>query len=128
MLQNIQNNRFKDRRIQYIRTHQEAFDVEPAFPIPLFEEFIPQIEGSVCVTPSCKVEGSRLLAGRYEVCPFQKKSWPNLLTHTFKFLDKIESRLGVRINRNSFEQFAAAYIGSGKINVNRLSPNIPVKK
>ncbi|MCC3474665.1 MAG: LynF/TruF/PatF family peptide O-prenyltransferase [Microcoleus sp. PH2017_15_JOR_U_A] len=115
MLQNIQNNRFKDRRLQFIRTHQEAFDVEPTFPIPLFEELILEIEGSLFVTSSCKVEGSRLLAGRYEVCLSHIKSWSQSLTDTFKFLDKVENRLGVRINRDSFEQFSAAYIGSCKI-------------
>ncbi len=127
MLQNIQYNRFKDRRLQYIRTHQEAFDVEPAFPVPLFEEFILEIEGSLYVTPSCKVEGSRLLGGRYEVCPFQKKSWPEFLTHTFKFLDKIENRLGVHINRDTFEQFAAAYIGSGKVMDNTIGIHLGSK-
>jgi LynF/TruF/PatF family peptide O-prenyltransferase len=109
MLQNIQNNRFKDCRLQFIRNHQEAFDVEPRFPLSLFEELIVEIEGFLCVTPSCKVEGSQLLAGRYEVCPFQKKSWPNLLTHTFKFLDKIESRVGVCINRESLELCNSTY-------------------
>ncbi|VXD25897.1 LynF/TruF/PatF family peptide O-prenyltransferase [Planktothrix paucivesiculata] len=116
MLQNIQNNRFKDRPIEFIRSHQEAFDVEPIFPIPLFEEVILELEGVFSVKPSCKVEGSRLLAGRYEtgILPM-RKTWPQLLTHTFKFLNKIESRVGVCINRESFEQFAAVHIGSDKI-------------
>ncbi|HBY78695.1 MAG TPA: microcyclamide biosynthesis protein, partial [Cyanobacteria bacterium UBA11148] len=105
----------------------EAFDVEPTFPLSLFEELIVEIESSLCVTPSCKVEGSRLLGGRFEVCPFQKKSWPQLLTHTFKFLDKIENRLGVRINRDSFEQFAGAYIGSGKIMDNTIGVHLGSK-
>lgn len=128
MLQNIQNNRFQDRRLQFIRAHLEAFDVEPVFPIPLFEEVILELEGLCNVKPSCKVEGSRLLAGRYEagINPM-KKTWPKLLTHTFKFLDKIESRLGVRLNRESFEQFAAAYIGSRKIMDNTIGIHLGSK-
>ncbi|MCC3435324.1 MAG: LynF/TruF/PatF family peptide O-prenyltransferase [Microcoleus sp. PH2017_40_RAT_O_B] len=128
MLQNIQNNRFKDRRIQFIRAHQEAFDVEPTFPLPLFEEIIIEIEGICSVKPSCKVEGSQLLAGRYEtvVLPM-RKTWPKLLTHTFKFLDKIENRLGVRLNRKSFEQFVAAHIGSRKIMDNTIGIHLSSK-
>jgi LynF/TruF/PatF family peptide O-prenyltransferase len=127
MHQNIQHNRFNNRRLQYIRTHQEAFDVEPTFPLPLFEEFILEIEGSLLVTLSCKIEDARLLAGRFDVCHFQKKSWPDFLTHTFKFLDKIENQLGVRINRDSFEQFAAAHIGSGKIMDNTIGIHLGSK-
>lgn len=117
MLQN-KNNRFKDRRLQFIRSHQEAFDVEPTFPLPLFEELILGIEeGSTFgVKPSCKIEGSRLLAGRYESgIDAMSKTWPRLLAHTFKFLDKIEGRLGVNLNRELFEQFVATHIDSHKI-------------
>jgi LynF/TruF/PatF family peptide O-prenyltransferase len=111
----LQQINWRERRLQCIRTHLEAFDVEPIFPIPLFEEAVLEIEGTCGVESSCKVEGSRLLAGRFEVCNNQGTTWPESLTHAFKLLDKIENRLGVRINRNSFEQFAAAHIGSRKI-------------
>ncbi|WP_445250574.1 LynF/TruF/PatF family peptide O-prenyltransferase [Microcoleus sp. OTE_8_concoct_300] len=123
----LQHNHLKDRRLQFIRTHQEAFDVEPSFPLPLFEEAILEIEGSCYVESSCQVEGSRLLAGRYEVCKYPGKTWPESATHTFKFLDKIENRLGVRINRDSFEQFAAAHIGSHKIINNSIGIHLGSK-
>jgi LynF/TruF/PatF family peptide O-prenyltransferase len=123
----FQHNHLKDRRLQFIRTHQEAFDVEPSFPLPLFEEAILEIEGSCYVESSCQVEGSRLLAGRYEVCKYPGKTWPESATHTFKFLDKIENRLGVRINRDSFEQFAAAHIGSHKIINNSIGIHLGSK-
>ena len=123
----LQNNRLKDRRLQFIRTHQEAFDVEPTFPLPLFEEAILEIEGPCGIESSCKVEGSRLLAGRFEVCNDFGKTWPKSLTHGFKFLDKIENRLGVRINRESFEQFAAAHISSQKIMNNTIGIHLGSK-
>jgi len=123
----LPNNRLKDRRLQFIRTHQEAFDVEPTFPLRLFEEVILEMEGSFAVESSCKVEGSRLLAGRFEVGNILKKTWPKSLTYTFKFLDKIESYLGVRINRNLFEQFAAAHIGSRKIMDNTIGIHLGSK-
>ncbi|WP_293190735.1 LynF/TruF/PatF family peptide O-prenyltransferase [Microcoleus sp. PH2017_33_LGB_O_A] len=123
----LQNNRLKDRRIQFIRAHQEAFDVEPTFPLPLFEEVILEIEGSCFVESSCQIEGGRVLAGRHEVCKYPGKSWPESLTHAFKLLDKIENQLGIRINRNSFEQFAAAHIGSRKITNNSIGIHLGSK-
>lgn len=123
----LQNNHLKDRRLQFVRTHQEVFDVEPIFPLRLFEEAILEIEGSCCVESSCKVEGSRLLAGRYEVCNDEGSTWPQSLTHAFKFLDKVESRLGVRINRHSFEQFAAVHSGSRKILNNTIGIHLGTK-
>ncbi len=123
----LQNNRLNDRRLQFIRTHQEAFDVERTFPLPLFEEAIFEIEGSCSVESSCKVEGGRLLAGRFEVGNGIRKSWPESLTPTFKFLDKIQNRLGVRINRGPFEQFVAAHTGSHKIMDNTIGIHLDSK-
>lgn len=127
MLQNIQNNHLKHRRLQFVRAHQEAFDVEPTFPLPLFERAILEIEGSCSIEASCKVEGGRLLAGRYEVCNDSSTPWSECLTYTFKFLDKIDSRLGVRINRQPFEQFAAAHVGSHKIMNNTIGIHLDTK-
>ncbi|MEG4631570.1 LynF/TruF/PatF family peptide O-prenyltransferase [Microcoleus sp. AR_TQ3_B6] len=123
----LQNNHLKDRRLQFVRTHQEVFDVEPMFPLRLFEETILEIEGSCGIESSCKVEGSRLLAGRFEVCNDFGKTWPQSLTHAFKFLDKIENRLGVRIHREPFEQFAAAHISSRKIMNNTIGIHLGSK-
>ncbi|MEG4498108.1 MULTISPECIES: LynF/TruF/PatF family peptide O-prenyltransferase [unclassified Microcoleus] len=123
----LQNNHLKDRRLQFIRTHQEAFDVQPTFPLPLFEEIILEIEGSCYVESSCQVEGGRLLAGRHEVCKYPGKTWPESLAQAFKLLDKIENRLGVRINRDLFEQFSAAHIGSRKITNNTIGIHLGSK-
>lgn len=123
----LQNNRLKDRRLQFVRNHQEAFDIEPTFPLPLFEEAILEIEGSCGIEFSCKVEGSRMLAGRFEVCNDRGTTWPESLTHAFKLLDKIDNRLGIRINRYSFEQFAAAHRGSRKIINNTIGIHLGSK-
>jgi len=111
----LQQINLRERRLQFIRTHLEAFDVEPTFPIPLFEQAVLEIEGVCGIESSCKVEGSRLLGGRFEVCNDLGRHWPQSLTHAFKLLDKIENRLGVRLNRQSFDRFATAHIGSSKI-------------
>ncbi|MCC3474664.1 MAG: LynF/TruF/PatF family peptide O-prenyltransferase [Microcoleus sp. PH2017_15_JOR_U_A] len=123
----FQQINLRERRLQFIRTHLEAFDVEPIFPIPLFEEAVLEIEGACGIESSCKVEGGRLLAGRFEVCNNQGTTWPQSLTHAFTLLDKIENRLGVSINRESFEQFAAAHIGSRKIINNTIGIHVSSK-
>ncbi|MEQ9482800.1 LynF/TruF/PatF family peptide O-prenyltransferase [Coleofasciculus chthonoplastes] len=114
------NNLFKkinlqERRLQFIRSHQQAFDVEPTFPLPLFEETIVEIESSLSIILSCKVEGGRLLGGRFDMMPWQEENWPEFITPTFKFLDKIEAQLGVYLDRTLFEQFVAENIDSEKI-------------
>lgn len=124
----IENNHLKNRRLQFIRNHQEVFDVEPTFPLPVFEEAILEIEGSCYIESSCQVEGGQLLAGRHEVGQYPGKTWPESLSHAFKFLDKIENRFGVRINRGSFEHLAAAHIGSHKITNNTIGLHLGSKQ
>ncbi|NCQ75111.1 MAG: hypothetical protein GPI98_16030 [Microcystis aeruginosa W13-13] len=41
----IQKNSLKEQRIQFIRNHQQAFDVEPIYPLRLFEDFVMEVEG-----------------------------------------------------------------------------------
>lgn len=36
----IQKDRLKEQRLQFIRAHQQAFDVEPIYPLRLFEDFV----------------------------------------------------------------------------------------
>ena len=87
--------KLRERRLQVLRTHQEVFDVEPTFPIPIFEDAVLEIEGSCGIECSCKVEGGQLLAGRFQVCNDIGKTWPESLTHALKLLDKIENRIGI---------------------------------
>ncbi|RAM49415.1 MAG: microcyclamide biosynthesis protein [Hapalosiphonaceae cyanobacterium JJU2] len=111
----FQQNRLREQRIQIIRAHLEALDVEPTFPFPIFEKAVLEIETPLSIILSGKVEGSRLLGGRCDIMPLPKGTWPEFLTHTFKFLAEIETRLGVRINCDSFKQFTEVNIGSRKI-------------
>ncbi|MEG4851139.1 LynF/TruF/PatF family peptide O-prenyltransferase [Microcoleus sp. B5-D4] len=109
----------REQRLRFMRTHQDGFDVEPSFPIPLFEEAVLKIEGSCGVEPTCNVEGNRLFAGDFQVANYGH-TWPRSLTDASNFLDKIESRVGVKINRHLLDQFSALYIGSSKIENNTI--------
>lgn len=109
----------KEQRLRFIRTHQDAFDVEPNFPLPIFEEAVINIKGSCGVEPTCHVEGNQLFAGDFQVANYEK-TWPRSLTDAFNFLDRVESRVDVKINRKSLEQFAALHAGSHKIKNNTI--------
>jgi LynF/TruF/PatF family peptide O-prenyltransferase len=111
----LQNNRLRDCRLQFMHAHQEAFDVTPDFPLPLFEKLVTALEESCVIELSCKVESDRLLAGRFLIFPNRQDVWSKSLAQALEFLDLVESRVGVEINRDSLEKFLAAHINSGKI-------------
>lgn len=108
-------NHLREQRLTFMRAHQEAFDVTPDFPLPLFEKLVTELEGSHVIELSCKIEADRLLAGRFLIFSDQEDNWHKSLAQALKFLDSIESRVGVEINRDSLEKFLAAHINSGKI-------------
>jgi LynF/TruF/PatF family peptide O-prenyltransferase len=115
----LQHNQIKDRRLQYMRTHQDAFDVEPTFILSLFEEAVIGIEGACGVEPMCHVEEDRLFAIDFQVSNEglgdEGRTWPRAWTDAVKFLDKVESQVGIRLNRNFLDRFVAVHIGSHKI-------------
>lgn len=115
----FQQNYLREQRLRFIRTHREAFDVEPSFPLPAFEESVFEIEGICGVEPTCNVEGNLLFAGDFQVSNYGH-TWPRSLTDALQFLDKVESRIDVKINRNLLEQFSALYISSNKIENNTI--------
>ncbi|MEA5500195.1 DUF5838 family protein [Limnoraphis robusta] len=55
----FQQINLRERRLQFIRTHRDFFDVEPSFPLPLFEEAVLEIEGYCGIEPTCHVQGDR---------------------------------------------------------------------
>ncbi|AFZ08008.1 hypothetical protein Osc7112_3654 [Oscillatoria nigro-viridis PCC 7112] len=113
------HNYLREQRLRFIRTHRDAFDVPYSFLLPLYEEAVFKIEGSCGVEPSCNVEGDRLFAGDFQVANYGH-TWPRSLIDAASFLDKIERRIDVKINRNLLERFSALYIGSSKIENNTI--------
>jgi LynF/TruF/PatF family peptide O-prenyltransferase len=108
-----QDNYAKEKCIQYLRHHFESFEVEPAFPLPLFEEAILKLNSCSALEPSFKVQGSTLFAGR--VTAFTKKDWPLLIRSALNFFDAVESRVEATINRSLLEKFLMLHQESGKI-------------
>jgi len=122
--QSWEQTKWRECRLQLVRSHLEAYDVERVFPIPLFEEAILEIEGTCGVDSSCKVESNQLWAGRFEVSNDIGVAWPQCLNYTVKFLDKLESYLGVIIKRQAFDQFCATYVNSRKIVNNTIGIHV----
>lgn len=116
----LTSNHLKARRLQFLRNHQDAFDVEPTFMLSLFEEAVLGIEGTCGVESKCNVEKDQLFAIDFQVCNDRGRTWPMSLTHAVKFMDKIESTVGVRLNRNLLEQFATLHLDSHKIQNNTV--------
>ncbi len=61
----IQKNSLKEQTLQFIRNHQQAFDVEPVYPLRLFEDFVMEVEGDCSIEASCKIELDKLIASRF---------------------------------------------------------------
>lgn len=95
----IDKERLKEQRIQFIRAHQQAFDVEPIYPLPLFEDFVRSVDGDCTIEASCKVELDKLVASRFLVFfkdPAQE--WSSYLQQGLSFFHEVETRVGVRLD------------------------------
>nr|ACA04493.1 TruF2 [uncultured Prochloron sp. 06037A] len=104
----------RENRLRCIRTHLEAFDIEPVLQISLFEEVIMEVEGSCNVKCSCKVERDRLFACQFTLAYSQQK-WPKTLKYNAILFDKIKSQVGICIDSSKFEQFSRLHVNSDKI-------------
>ncbi|MEO1376279.1 MAG: DUF5838 family protein [Cyanobacteria bacterium J06635_10] len=114
----IKDDRLKEQKLQFIRTHQEAFDVQPIYRLRLFEEFVTEAEGDCIIEASCKVELDKLIASRL-VLFFQDKAknWKEYLNQSLAFFRQVESRVGVRLNYSLLQQFLGHNFDFSKVQV-----------
>ncbi len=70
----IQKNSLKEQTLQFIRNHQQAFDVEPVYPLRLFEDFVMEVEGDCSIEASCKIELDKLIASRFLLRDMKEKN------------------------------------------------------
>lgn len=103
----LQQNYLREKRLHFIRAHQAAFDVDPVFPLQLFENFAVSIAGNCGTEASCKVELDRLIASR-SLLFFDKTAQPSQnLTQALDFFRQVESRVDVTIDYSPLQQFLA---------------------
>ncbi|HEY9803090.1 LynF/TruF/PatF family peptide O-prenyltransferase [Anabaena azotica] len=95
-----------EQPLQFIRTHQDAFDVEPIFPLKLFEEFVVGVKSNLTIEASCKVEVDKLLASRFLLF-FQNpvQQWQECLSKTINFFNQVENQVGVNLNYDLLRNF-----------------------
>lgn len=123
----IQKNSLKEQRLQFIRAHQQAFDVEQIYPLRLFEDFVMGVEGDCVIEASCKVELDKLIASRFMLF-FQDKAqhWEQYLTQSLAFFQQVENRVGVQLDYSLLQQFLGHNFDFSKIEV--FSAGIDLRK
>lgn len=102
----IQKNSLKEQRLQFIRNHQQAFDVEPIYPLRLFEDFVMGVEGNCTLEASCKIELDKLIASRF-LFFFKdpEQDWPSYLSQGLSFFKQVENRVGVQLDYSLLQAF-----------------------
>lgn len=114
----------KEQKLRFMRAHQEAFVVEPWYPLQLFEEFVSQIDAEVEMEASCKIEGDQLLAARFLI--FFSEQFKKRLAHILGFFLQVESRADVQINCDLLHQFLGKSFDFSK--VKRLSTGVDLRR
>ena len=122
----IQKDRVKEQKLQFIRNHQQAFDVEPIYPLPLFEDFVMSVEGDCSLEVSCKIESDKLIASRFLLF-FKDKTqqWQKYLNQSLTFFSQVENRVGVQIDYSLLHQFLGYNFDFSKLTV--LSAGIDLR-
>ncbi|NCR42425.1 MAG: hypothetical protein GPJ21_23010, partial [Microcystis aeruginosa W13-11] len=70
-------------RCEYCLSHQQAFDVEPIYPLGLFKDFVMEVEGDCNIEASCKIELDKLIASRFMLFfKDQSQEWQKCLTQS----------------------------------------------
>jgi LynF/TruF/PatF family peptide O-prenyltransferase len=112
----IQKDRIKEQKLQFIRNHQQAFDVEPIYPLPLFEDFVTSIKGDCDLEASCKIESDKLIASRFLLF-FKDKAqeWQKYLHQSLTFFSQVENRVGVQIDYSLLHQFLGSNFDFSKV-------------
>ncbi len=116
----IQKNSLKEQRIQFIRNHQQAFDVEPIYPLRLFEDedFVMEVEGDCNIEASCKIELDKLIASRFMLFfKDQSQEWQKYLTQSLAFFLQVESRVGVQLDYSLLQKFLGHNFDFSKLTV-----------
>lgn len=114
----LQQNDLREQRLHFIRAHQQAFDVDPIFPLQLFEDFVARVEGDCMIETSCKVEVDKLIASRFLLFfQDQNQSWPSKLAQSLDFLHQVERQVGVQVNDELLQRFLGNNFDFSKIMV-----------
>ncbi|MBD2301201.1 DUF5838 family protein [Nostoc sp. FACHB-190] len=103
MTSDIQTLLLRDRRLHFIGKHRAAFEVEPLYPLEIFENFVANFDGDCAIEASCKVESDKVLAGRFLI--FFVEQFEAQLAKILDFFRRVESRVDVKISYDLLQEF-----------------------
>lgn len=118
IIDEIQKDSLKEQRLQFIRTHQQAFDVGQIYALRIFEDFVRGVEEDCTIEASCKVELDKLIASRFMFC-FKDKSeqWSKHLQESLAFFRQVENRVGVVLDYSLLQQFLGTNFDFSKVEI-----------
>lgn len=108
-----------EENLRYIGEHQRAFDIEPRYPLGLFEEFVRECPWGCGVYCCANINQDTLEAARFSLS-FDKvvldwRTFPSSLNAALRFLRRIESRPEITFNY----QLLNCFIG-GDLDISRV--------
>lgn len=123
----IKRNFLREQRLHFMRAHQNAFDVNPIFPLQIFEEFVGKVKGDCSIEASCKIENDQLIASRFVLFYFRDvgQAYKKCLQESLNFFSQVENQVQVKLNYDIFQDFLGKDFDWSK--VTRLSTGIDLR-
>jgi LynF/TruF/PatF family peptide O-prenyltransferase len=109
----VQESLIREQKLHFINAHRQAFEVEPLYPLDIFQDFITKIDGIDLIEASCKIEADKLQAARFLAFYSQQieRKLPEILT----FFRQVENRVDVQINYDLLKRFLGKSFDLSKI-------------
>ncbi|MDB9513174.1 DUF5838 family protein [Kamptonema animale CS-326] len=114
----------QEQKLHFINAHRQAFDVEPLYPLDIFQDFITKIDGIDTIEASCKIEADKLQAAR--LYAFSSQEIERKLTEFLTFFRQVESRVDVQLNYDLLEKFLGKSFDFSK--VTRISTGVDLRQ
>lgn len=110
----LKESLFQEQKLNFINTHLKAFEIEYLYPLEIFQDFVINNNGIFNIEASCKVEGDKLLSGRFLVF-MQQPEINKRLAQILTFFHQVESRVGVKINYDLLDKFLGKSFDFSKV-------------
>jgi LynF/TruF/PatF family peptide O-prenyltransferase len=123
MTSDIQKLLLRDRRLHFISNHRAAFEVEPLYPLEIFDNFVANFDGDCTIEASCKIESDKLIAGRFLI--FFLEQFEERLGKILDIFRQVESRADVQINYDLLHKFFGKSFDFSK--VKRLTTGVDLR-
>ncbi|MDF0551757.1 DUF5838 family protein [Kamptonema sp. UHCC 0994] len=103
----------QEQKLHCINAHRQAFDVEPLYPLDIFQDFITKIDSIDTIEASCKIEADQLQAARFVA--FSSQEIERKLTEFLTCFRQVENRVDVQLNYDLLQQFLGKSFDFSKV-------------